>query len=267
VIRLKRSNAAALVLLLAVPWCLVRAEGPPSTQGLAFRSLHTPSSDAARAEALAWLQSTGKSDEATLRQFSAIWGQTDRPILDRVADVLALGDPEAARLLAGARDPAAPAPLSVPSAINDVKQPAFYRSNLALAYGKALSNRRVYEEALAALRAARPDQVVDPAAYFFHRAVSEHALLRKQEAVRSLVSLTEDVMDVPDRYKTLAMLMAHDMQSWRDKDLGDIARKMGSIERRLELSRGGPETQKMQRDVVARLDEMIKRLENGGDGC
>jgi hypothetical protein len=56
------------------------------------------------------------------------------------------------------------------------------------------------------------------------------------------------------------------MQTWKDKDLGWIARKMDNIERRLELARGGPQTQKMQTEVVRRLDEIIKELENQKKG-
>ena len=61
--------------------------------------------------------------------------------------------------------------------------------------------------------------------------------------------------------------MALDMVAWKDKDLGSIARKMDNIERRLDLSRGGPKTQKLQKEVVARLDELIKEMENQSKGC
>ena len=60
--------------------------------------------------------------------------------------------------------------------------------------------------------------------------------------------------------------MLLDMQTWKDKDLGAVARKMDNIERRLDLARGGPQTQKLQREVVARLDELIKELENKAKG-
>ena len=56
--------------------------------------------------------------------------------------------------------------------------------------------------------------------------------------------------------------MLLDMHTWKEKDLGDIARKMDNIERRLDIARGGPETQRQQREVLNRLDEMIKKLEN-----
>jgi hypothetical protein len=64
----------------------------------------------------------------------------------------------------------------------------------------------------------------------------------------------------------VAALMVYDMLGWQDKDMGWISRKMDNIERRLELARGGPTTQKMQKQVVARLDEMIKELENQQKG-
>ena len=65
----------------------------------------------------------------------------------------------------------------------------------------------------------------------------------------------------------VATLMHFDMVSWQDKDLGWIARKMDNIERRLDLSRGGPKTQKLQKEVIARLDELIKEKENQNKGC
>src|SRR5207247_4446861 len=95
-------------------------------------------------------------------------------------------------------------------------------------------------------------KVIDPSAYLFHRAVAEHALLLKKEAAESIVRLLDDAADSPERYKMVAGLMLFDMMGWKAKDLGWIARKMDNIERRLELARGGPQTQKMQKEVVAR---------------
>jgi hypothetical protein len=183
-----------------------------------------------------------------------------------VAQTLTLGDAEAAKLLAEARDSSKPAPTTVPDVLKDAKRSAFYRANLALAFAKALSNRRIYEETLEALKTTKPEQVVDPGTYLFHRAVAEHALLLKDQANRTILRLLDDAVDVPDRYKMVSVLMALDMQSWKEKDLGEIARKMDNIERRLELARGGPRTQKIQKEVVARLDELIKKLENQAKG-
>ncbi len=251
----------AAAALAGSPWATaVAADAPEARSTLgALRAADVPT---ARAQALAWLEGVGKADGATRKAFDAVWADEGRSVLDRIAATLALGDPDAARLLADAADPSRPPPTAVPALLKDKTKPVFFRANLALAYGRALARRRVYEESLAALRAARADQVVDPAAYFFNRAVAEHALLLKKDATRSLIGLTDDVADAPDRYRMLGLLMFRDMQSWKEKDLGDIARKMDNIERRLELSRGGPQTQRMQKEVVARLDEIIKKLEN-----
>jgi hypothetical protein len=186
-------------------------------------------------------------------------------VLDKVSDTLALGDAEAAKLLAEARDASTPAPTTVPALIKDSKRPAFFRANLALAYAKALSSRRVYEEGLEALKCVPVEQVVDPSSYLFHKAVAEHALLLKRDCDDTILRLLDDVPDAPERHRMVAALMHFDMEVWRDKDLGWIARTMGNIERRLDLARGGPKTQKMQKEVVLRLDELIKQLEQQGN--
>ena len=264
---LHRSYLALLAAFPLAAGSVAAADAAKKSQDIvSFGALRTTPSDEARNQALAWLKSVGKTDEATLKAFDAIWVQVDRSVLDRVTETLALGDAEAARLLQEARDLSGPAPTEVPAFLKDTRKPVFYRANLGLAYARALSQRRVYEESLIALKAAQPEQVVDPGAYLFHRAVAEHALLLKDEATRTIVRLLDDAVDVPDRYKMVSALMAFDMESWKQKDLGEIARKMDNIERRLELARGGPHTQKIQKEVVLRLDEIIKKLENQAKG-
>jgi hypothetical protein len=235
--------------------------GADGKQAARFASLEAQAPEAARAQALAWLKNAG-GDAAKLRRAEAIWRQEDRTVLDRLADTFALGNADAARLLTAARNPLSVAPTAVPALLRDAKQPEFFRANLALAYARALSNRRVHEEALQALALFNPEQVIDPAGYLFHRAVCEHALLLKKEAGTTVTRLLTQAIDSPERYRTVAALMLLDMQAWKDKDLGAVARKMGNIERRLELARGGPHTQKLQKEVIARLDELIKELEN-----
>ncbi len=254
----------------AVPIEGNRTDAKPEDKALSFGTLRATSAEEARSQALAWLKGVGKSDATTLASFDAIWKQDERSVLDRVADSLVLGDADARRLLEDARDSSRPAPMDSPDILKDSKRPTFYRSNLGLAYGKALSNRRVYEESLGTLRSVTVEQVVDPSAYLFHRAVAEHALGLKNEANRSIIRLLDDAVDAPDRYKLVAVLMAFDMQSWSEADikarLGGVARKMDNVERRLELARGGPHTQKIQKEVVRRLDEIIKELENQAKG-
>jgi hypothetical protein len=260
-VRLRYVGAGLAVAVLL--WGVGQSRaGDARKPALAFGALEAVSPEAARAQAEAWLKQVGKTDPATTARFQEIWKQEERPVIDRLSDTFVLGSEAAAKLLAEARDPLAPAPTAVPTVLKDEKASAFFRANLALAYARSLSNRRVHEEGLDILRLFRAEQVADPASYLFHRAVCEHALLLKLEASRTIGRLLDDAAQAPERYRTVAALMLLDMQTWKDKDLGAVARKMENIERRLELARGGPQTQKIQKEVIQRLDELIKELEN-----
>jgi hypothetical protein len=235
-----------------------------------FGVLQAPRADGVKALAQDWLKSVNKTDASSQQAFNEIWGTEDSTLLDKVTATFVLGSPDAAKLMKEARDPNASAPKEVPGLLKDIKQSPFLRANLALAYAKALSNRRIYEESLETLKTVRAEMVVDPAAYFFHRAVAEHALIHKAEAEKSINRLLDDVADAPERYKRVAGLMYADMAGWKEKmDLGHIGRLMGNVERRLDLARGGPQTQKTEREIIHRLDEIIKQLEKqqqGGGG-
>jgi hypothetical protein len=255
-------SVAALALLLVGG---VRVQAEPEKKPLkdlpSFSLLRAPAPDVARGQAQAWLKGAAKNDAATQKAFDELWA-SDRPLLDKVAGTFALGEPAVAKLLQEARDPDTPAPTSVPNLIKDQKLSSFFRANLGLAYAKALTGRKVYDEALEAFKSIKGEDVVDPAAYFFHRAVTEHALMMRNEADDSIDRLLLDVADAPARYRMVGVLMHYDMATWQDKDLDWIARKMGVIKDRLDLTRGGPKTRAMQREVLVKLDEKIKELEN-----
>jgi hypothetical protein len=257
---------AAGLLAGSVVWAADSDKSDKKVKELSFGSLKTASAEEARDLAAKWLKSAGKTDEATTKAFDAIWSDKDAAVLDKVADSLCLGSDDAKKLLADARDVKASAPTEVPGMLKDTKMNPFLRANLALAYAKALSDRRIYEESLETLKAVKAEQVVDPAQYLFLKAVAEHAMIMKKEAAETIGRLLEDVADSPERYVTVAALMILDMELWKEKDLGWIERKMSNIERRLDLARGGKKTQEMERQVVMRLDELIKEKENQGGG-
>jgi len=233
-------------------------------ENFTFGTLQAPSEVQVRVQAANWLKEAGQYD-AKRAEFDAIW-KADKSLLDKVAETFTLGDAEAARLLADAKNPLSPAPTSLPDILNSTKKSAFFRSNLALSYAKTLVNRKVYEEGLATLNLFKPEQVVDPASFLFFKAVAEHGLIEKKAANDTISRLLDEVPTAPERYKMVAALMHFDMISWTDKTVLDklaaIGRKMDNVQRRLGLERGGQKTQKQQKDIVARLDELIKELEN-----
>src|SRR5262245_2873508 len=253
------SAVAASAGVLSAVGTGVAADTP--TRALSFGSLKAIPAEVAKAKAEAYLKAAGKFDAAA---FEAVWAKDAKTVLDRTADSLALSSTEAAAALADARKADTPAPTAVPGFLKDTKGDAFFRANVAAAYAKALAGKRVYEEALGALKSVQPEQVVDPSTYYFYRAVAEHALIKRDDATTSIVRLIEDVTDAPDRYKMVATLMFFDIQNWarEEKDLANIGRLMDNSGRRLDLARGGPETQDIQKKIIFRLDEVIKDLEN-----
>jgi len=257
----KRKWISALALA-----ALLTASGPALAQdkkGLNFGTLDAVNAETVREQAHAWLKSVGKTDAATMARFETIWKESDRPVFDRLTDTFTLGSTDAAKLLGEARNPQLPAPQQVPDLLKNEKQPEFFRANFGLAYARTLNGRRVHEEALAVLNQIKAEQVVDPATYLFNRAVAEFSMLQKDPANRTIRRLLDEAgAFAPERYKAVALLMQLDMAAWKNKDLDDIARKMKDVERRLDLARGGPVTQEKQKEILARLDEIIKKLEN-----
>ena len=256
-------SALAFSALTLSSLTVLAADPPkkPTREVVTFGTLQSPDSAVAKTQALEWLKSAGKADADSLKNFETIWS-ADLTLLDKVSATLSLGDANAARLLAEANDPQSSAPTTVPSILKDKKVNSYLAGNLALAYSKALINRRVFEDALEVMKTTTAEQVVDPSAYCFYRAVAEHSLMMRKEADDSVFRLLDDVVDAPVRYRNVAALMHVDMLSWQDNDLGWIARKMDVIKDRLEISRGGSKTQKYQKEVLVRLDEMIKEKEN-----
>jgi hypothetical protein len=199
------------------------------------------------------------------KAFDAVWAAEDLTILDKVAETLKLGSPDAAKILAESAKADRAAPEKVPEFVKDAKKntDAYLRANLALAYARDLASARVYEEALEALESIQPEQVVEPSTYFFHKAVAEHALIKKDKATKTIFRMLDDVPDSPDRYRMLATIMLVDMMGWKkdEKDLSNIVKLMDNSERRLDLNRPGKITQDIQKKIVFRLDELIKEKE------
>ena len=253
--------AAAISAGLAVTASPAFAAEPAKKPTFGFSTMRATTAEVAKAKAAAWLKSVGQFDEAA---FNKIWADEKRTVLDRTADALALGNTEAAALLANVRKVDAAAPAEVPSLLKDEKQDPFFRSNVTLAFAKAAAGKKVYEEALEALKSVNPDFVVDPASYYFFKAVAEHATMKKDAATASLVKLLDDVADAPSRYTIVGTFMFFDMQNWAadPKDMSNIERLMDNSGRRLDLARGGEKTQDIQKKIVFRLDELIKELES-----
>ncbi|GBD36223.1 hypothetical protein HRbin36_01344 [bacterium HR36] len=251
---------ALCVLVVGTGWLW----GCTAVQGqeqVSFGRIKPPAPEQIRAQLFTWLKEQAKVDGEKLRQAETLWAAESRPVLARVAEILALGSPEAQRLLEQAANPEAIMPTEVPALIRQSADP-FFKANLGLAYARLLCLRKAYEEALEVLKLVRPEHVVDPGAYYFYRAVAEHKTLNREETLRSVDRLFDQVEGVPERYFVLASLLKYDLQSWDGrKNLDYVARRMDEISGRLDNARGGPKTQAKQKEILDLLSKMIDQLE------
>ncbi len=232
------------------------APEPGAAPVFAFSSLRAKPAAAVRAQTETWLKSAlGEKFDAGA--FAAAW-PAGAPVQSGLVAAAALAVPE----VAGLPGQIAP-PGEVPAVLRDKRLSDAARSDLAALYAKSCAARKAYEESAMASRLAVPELVADPAGYYFYRAVAEHATLQRGPAEQSLARLLDDVADVPDRYRVVARLLQFDVMAWPkdDKDLSNIGRLMDNSGRRLELARGGAQTQEIQKKIVFRLDEKIKELE------
>ena len=185
-----------------------------------------------------------------------------RELLDQVAATLALVDDNAQtarRLLQHAR--------RTPSALPDFPVSAgraaagFRAQHLRLLYGRWLAQHQCYDEALEQLQDLTTADVVDPAALLFYQGVSYHRMPDKRQCVPLVARLLENQQQIPRRYLTVAQLIQADIAPLETDSLDEISRLMDEVRRRLELKRAGTRVRQQEDEVIAKLDKLIKKIE------
>lgn len=154
------------------------------------------------------------------------------------------------------------------AAIASHRDDPFYANNVRYFYGRYLTVLTLHEEALDLFNEVDPAQVVDPAGLLFFKAVCEHGLLQKEAGLKTIGQLTSNTQEVPVRYSQVAELMKLDLEALKDKSLGEVAKQMSDVERRLALGRAGEKVQRVEEKIITTLDEIIKKMEEqqGGGG-
>jgi hypothetical protein len=252
----------AALLVSAGPSAAQPPEAQPSSPLSQLGQIKAPTIDAAREQSLTFL-SASPQGAARLATALPLWDRSlGRTLLDRTIDTYVLADDFIAQFVKSVRAHPSAAQLETP-VLKDEKIPGHVRQNLKLFLARGLAHRRLHEDALALLRSLTPETLVDPATYYFYRAVCENKLRLKDDGLLSIHRLlTSMQQDAPERYLVVAAMMQDEMQKWEEQDLGDVARRMEEIEARLHNARGGAKTQEKQKEVVALLDKLIKDLED-----
>ena len=223
-----------------------------------------PSVAEVKAQVDLWL-APRELDGATQAKIDALWAQTASQVppslLDAVASTFLLVDDSARQLVTFCRNPRNSITLPQFATLDDDESAEFMRNNLRLLYGRWLTDHQLYNEALDQLQSLQPQDVVDPALLLFFQSAVQHRLLQKDEAIATITRLLENEKDIPHRYATVARLMEADLRPLEPDSLNEITRLMDSIHIRLGHGRAGRRVRKEEDDVVAKLDKLIKKLE------
>lgn len=192
------------------------------------------------------------ADDASLVRLS------HEELLDLIVDSFAAADPSTQRLLESSNGPG-PLEEVVYSGIRDAD---IYRNQVELFRARWLTQHRLFDEALQILDQLSPDEVVDPAALFFYRAVCQSELLKRDAALDSLSLLLNHTLRVPTRFRTVATILQQELGGQKDDDLGHVSRLMADVERQLDLGRSGERVQERQGQVIDAIDRLLEEAEN-----
>lgn len=215
-----------------------------------------------------WLAYKGLSRSPVVDVIDSYWQFESAPTSENLFDALMrtfyIADDDVRKLIDQCRnvqDGTGVAQLKAPSTERTAAEPLL-GNNVRYFLARHLSTLTAYNEAIELFQQIDPNFLVDPTGYFFHRSVCEHHLLMKEEGLQSLDALLNRTEKLPVRYKTLGDLMLQDLQGIKSKSLGEVARQMKDVERRLNLNRTDEGVQEVENKIVATLDDLIKELED-----
>jgi len=138
----------------------------------------------------------------------------------------------------------------------------FYSPDFKLVIASNLSKQKRYEQSEILLCSIDRRNLRNPDSYSYFRLLNNFSLNKKIEAEKYSKELQDYLnTSLPERYKCLSYLMIEDLKQWKDGDLNSISRDMERIKTRLSNNQGGRTTQQIQKDVVSKLDLLIKDLE------
>lgn len=261
---------AAAVVLLCPLASVASADDRPSASSTVYAPM---SVERARAMTEQWLEEVAVADQQLRDAVEPVWTfDAENPTVDQRFDAVLqtfyMADPDVRELVDACL---ADAPIIVPrqfAALESESRGEFYLHNLRYFYARFLAVGRVYDEALELFETIDPAQLVDPGGCLFYRAVCQHALLQKEPGLESITLLLNNVESLPVRYRAVAELMQADLESLEEQSLGEVARQMKDVHRRLDLGHSGPRVQRVEERIISTLDELIKKLEQqqGGGG-
>jgi hypothetical protein len=244
-----------------------------SRVAVAAEVLAPPSVEEARNAALAWAASQPDYSPDASEVLNTIWtfptaDPTANERFEAVMQTFYLVDANVRTLVDACAVLAPESATTDFDALHTSADNPFYASNVRAFFARYLAVMRQYDQALMVFDEIEFSQLVDPAGALFYKGVCEHALLDREAGLATLEQLLNHTQAVPLRYRSVAELMQHDLKELEEKSLGEVARQMKDVERRLDLGEAGQRVQRQEERIIATLDEIIEKIEQqqGGGG-
>ena len=211
------------------------------------------------------------NDRVKIEELGKLWAIGDDPVpadqlLDRAILSFAMVNADAKKLIEACQFGRLTAPEL--DALSSAELDPFFANNVRMFAAKFMAQAKMYDDALDTIATIDAQHVIDSPSLFFFQAVCEHGMLLKTDGLKTLNTLLKNTSEVPVRYQTVAELMQRDLEALKERSLGEVARMMSDAERRLGLGEGGVKVQKVEEEIIARMDEIIKKMEQqqGGGG-
>ncbi|WP_437187522.1 hypothetical protein SH668x_000919 [Planctomicrobium sp. SH668] len=269
-----RQSVVSFAAIIALTGVTSIGEQPAFAWNSAADSINTsqvfapPSAEDLKAEVMSWLQHRQLLQSPVMDAVAPSWEFSAKPSGEQLFDTLMrtyyIADDQTRSLVDGCRNWAytpALARLQLSMSGREQQEPLL-TNNVRYFLARHLTLLTAYNEAHEIFQTIDPQYVVDPAGCFFHRAVCEQHLLMKEDGLKSLQILQNQTQDVPVRYRKLAELMEADLSGVEEKTLGEVARQMRDVERRLSLEQTDEGVQEVEEKIIATLDELIKKMED-----
>ncbi len=229
-------------------------------------SWHPPQVADVKIQAIAWMEKNVADIALRGRALGVVNTIGDRAngseLLDHLSEAFATVDPNVAKLVEICSHPRTRQVLPVFAWLTDAKTSPLLAANMRLYYGRWLVQGQWFDEALEQLGGLKPADVVAPAELLFYQSVAYYRMLNKEQGLKVINELLDGAETSPRRYIALAYLMQADLSSLEEETLDHIARRMGDVQRRLDLGRAGPKVRKVEDGVIESLDKMIKKMED-----
>jgi len=133
--------------------------------------------------------------------------------------------------------------------------------NNPLHEAKEATHNKDYQHSIQLLNTFQPNKE-QYNEYCFYMATNYYALNDKQNTQKWTHNLLNSFNSIPNRYKYIAEMMEDDTKTWKPGDLHDIKRDMTKSANNLETARAGTQTQQIQKDIITKLDKLIKEQED-----